>query len=68
MAGRGPQTFQKRQKEQQRKEKQAEKAARREQRKIDKANGIITPDEDENDDDLLIKEAVARHLENQSAS
>lgn len=33
MAGRGPQTFQKRQREQQRKEKQAEKLARRQQRK-----------------------------------
>jgi len=33
MAGRGPQTFQKRQKEQQRKEKQEEKRARRFARK-----------------------------------
>jgi hypothetical protein len=33
MAGRGPQTFQKRQKEQQRKEKQQEKLAKRLQRK-----------------------------------
>jgi len=33
MAGRGPQTFQKRQKEQQRKEKQEEKRAKRLQRK-----------------------------------
>lgn len=33
MAGRGPQTFQKRQKEQQRKEKQQEKMAKRLQRK-----------------------------------
>jgi|tagenome__1003787_1003787.scaffolds.fasta_scaffold13360265_1 hypothetical protein len=33
MAGRGPQSFQKRQKEQQRKEKQEEKRARRFQRK-----------------------------------
>jgi len=33
MAGRGPQTFKKRQKEQQRKEKQQEKAAKRQQRK-----------------------------------
>lgn len=36
MAGRGPQTFKKRQKEQQRKEKQAEKLARRLQRKHEK--------------------------------
>jgi len=34
MAGRGPQTFKKRQKEQQRKEKQEEKRARRLQRKL----------------------------------
>jgi hypothetical protein len=33
MAGRGPQSFKKRQKEQQRKEKQQEKASRREERK-----------------------------------
>jgi hypothetical protein len=33
MAGRGPQSFKKRQKEQQRKEKQQEKAQRREERK-----------------------------------
>ncbi len=38
MAGRGPQTFQKRQKEQQRKEKQQEKASRREDRKAESAN------------------------------
>ncbi|HYO83488.1 MAG TPA: hypothetical protein VES20_18955 [Bryobacteraceae bacterium] len=44
MAGRGPQTFQKRQKEQQRKEKQMEKQARREQRKQDRAlNGPAEP-------------------------
>jgi hypothetical protein len=34
MAGRGPQSFKKRQKEQQRKEKQMEKAARRTERKL----------------------------------
>jgi hypothetical protein len=39
MAGRGPQTFKKRQKEQQRKEKQQEKAAKREQRKVDRPEG-----------------------------
>ena len=39
MAGRGPQSFKKRQKEQQRKEKQQEKAAKREQRKIEKPEG-----------------------------
>jgi hypothetical protein len=36
MAGRGPQTFQKRQKEQQRKERQQEKMARRLERKHQK--------------------------------
>jgi hypothetical protein len=34
MAGRGPQSFKKRQKEQQRKEKQLEKAQKREERKL----------------------------------
>jgi hypothetical protein len=44
MAGRGPQTFKKRQKEQQRKERQAEKMARRLARKHEK------PAEGEGDD------------------
>lgn len=39
MAGRGGQTFLKRQKEQQRKEKQQEKIARRQQRKTEKETG-----------------------------
>ena len=52
MAGRGPQTFKKRQKEQQRKEKQQEKLARRVQRKLDEANGIIRPDTDDDLDDI----------------
>ena len=39
MAGRGPQSFKKRQKEQQRKERQQEKAVKREQRKADKPAG-----------------------------
>ena len=52
MAGRGPQTFKKRQKEQQRKEKQQEKLARRLQRKQDEANGIIRPDTDDDLDDV----------------
>lgn len=49
MAGRGPQTFKKRQKEQQRKEKQQEKMAKRLQRKeahrlgIDSGNNQIEP-------------------------
>lgn len=49
MAGRGPQTFKKRQKEQQRKEKQQEKLARRLQRKQDEVNGIVRPDTDDED-------------------
>ena len=49
MAGRGPQTFRKRQKEQQRKEKQQEKAARRLQRAENRANGIIEPDDPDDD-------------------
>ena len=39
MAGRGPQTFKKRQKEQQRKERQTEKIAKRLQRKQESAAG-----------------------------
>ncbi len=56
MAGRGPQTFKKRQKEQQRKEKQQEKLARRVQRKQDEANGIIRPDTDDDIDDIEIED------------
>jgi hypothetical protein len=52
MAGRGPQSFKKRQKEQQRKEKQQEKAAKRLQRKIDKENGVVVADDDDTLDDL----------------
>ncbi len=49
MAGRGPQTFKKRQKEQQRKERQQEKIAKRLQRKeahrlgLDSGNNQIEP-------------------------
>ena len=46
MAGRGPQTFKKRQKEQQRKEKQQEKMAKRLQRKQEKQDGTWNPDAD----------------------
>jgi hypothetical protein len=46
MAGRGPQTFKKRQKEQQRKEKQQEKLAKRLQRKQEKQDGTWNPDAD----------------------
>ena len=60
MAGRGPQSFKKRQKEQQRKEKQQEKAAKRLQRKIDKENGVGNDDNDEglDLDDLGASEAA----------
>jgi len=54
MAGRGPQSFKKRQKEQQRKEKQQEKAARRAQRKLDQENGIVVSAEEDDLDDLDI--------------
>jgi hypothetical protein len=47
MPGRGPTTFQKRQKEQQRKEKREEKLARRHQKKIAGSDGSVT-DEAEN--------------------
>jgi len=44
--GRPQNTFVKRQREQQRRERAQAKAEKREQRKIDKANGIETPDDD----------------------
>jgi len=50
MAGRGPQTFKKRQKEQQRKEKREEKMAKRLQRKQEKAAGVGEDDTPELDD------------------
>jgi hypothetical protein len=50
MAGRGPQTFKKRQKEQARKEKQQEKIARRLQRRHDKNNGVENPDHSDTSD------------------
>jgi len=53
MAGRGPQSFKKRQKEQQRKEKQQEKAAKRVQRSSSEPNPELTDEE-------LIAEAMAR--------
>ena len=46
MAGRGPQTFKKRQKEQQRKEKQQEKLARKLQRKLSGEVETGIPDEE----------------------
>jgi hypothetical protein len=64
MAGRGPQSFKKRQKEQARKEKQQEKAARRVQRKVDKDNPLAVEEVDdaiESDvDELSVDEVVAR--------
>jgi hypothetical protein len=54
MAGRGPQTFQKRQKEQQRKEKQLEKKARKEERKRLGPEGAAGSDS--NSDSFLIEE------------
>lgn len=44
MPGRGPTTFQKRQKEQARKEKREEKLARRHQKKNSEANGSVSDD------------------------
>jgi hypothetical protein len=57
MAGRGPQTFKKRQKEQQRKEKQQEKIARRLARKDEKAaqgssNGELPVESQLEEDDI----------------
>jgi len=65
MAGRGPQSFKKRQKEQARKEKQQEKAARRVQRKVDKDNPLAVEEIDDNIeesdvDELSVDEVVAR--------
>lgn len=52
MAGRGPQTFKKRQKEQARKEKQQDKVAKRLQRRQDKIDGVEHPDDDSDMDNL----------------
>jgi hypothetical protein len=46
LAGRSGSTFGKRQKEQKRQEKRQEKLARRDQRKQDKENGVVTPEDD----------------------
>jgi hypothetical protein len=50
MAGRGPQTFQKRQKEQQRKEKQQEKLAKRLQRKQESRTSGDAPSKEDGTD------------------
>jgi len=55
MAGRGPQSFKKRQKEQARKEKQQDKAARRVQRKADKDNPNLVVEEEEIDTEALFE-------------
>ena len=47
MGARSATTLKKRQKELARMEKQRDKAAKKLQRKADKANGIITPDDDD---------------------
>lgn len=62
MAGRGPQSFKKRQKEQQRKEKQQDKAAKRVQRKLDKENGVIVDDVEDVDDLSLDDEESAEEI------
>jgi len=49
MAGRGPQTFKKRQKEQQRKERLQEKLAKRMERKAERAAGTSRPEDDDID-------------------
>jgi hypothetical protein len=61
MAGRGPQSFKKRQKEQQRKEKQQEKLARRLERK-QAGEGDTDPDAD-----LLFLDADGQPLDPQPA-
>jgi hypothetical protein len=68
MAGRGPQSFKKRQKEQQRKEKQQEKASKRLQRKSDKDNPLALggPDSDieelEEEVDQMSADEIAERL------
>jgi hypothetical protein len=57
MAGRGPQSYKKRQKEQKRKERQDEKRARRLQRKQE---GPL-PQDDTQPEDLAITEGTIRH-------
>jgi hypothetical protein len=65
MAGRGPQSFKKRQKEQQRKERQQEKAAKRLQRAANRAAGITEPEEPEiSPADDEFSTAEAGHLQN----
>ena len=58
MAGRGPQTFKKRQKEQQRKEKQLEKRAKKLERKRQGPNPD-SPDDPFNPDDPFMGESTA---------
>ena len=62
MAGRGPQSFKKRQKEQQRKEKQQEKAAKRLQRKSEGDNPVEIEEEEVMEEDGLSAEEIAERL------
>ena len=68
MAGRGPQTFKKRQKEQQRKEKQEEKRAKRTQRESGGLPGIEPADINEDLDVLSIEDLVVESDEQPGAS
>lgn len=72
MAGRGPTSFQKRQKEQQRKEKQQAKLARRAQRKIEGPlpEGTTDPEDDNPplDTDVDIENIGPAGIDRQSAS
>ena len=71
MAGRGPTSFQKRQKEQQRKEKQQAKLARRAQRKIEGLPEGTTDPEDDNpplDTDVDIENIGPAGIDRQGAS
>jgi len=63
MAGRGPQTFKKRQKEQQRKERQEEKLAKRLQRKANKLAGIVEDDDETVEGDDATEDALESHDE-----
>jgi hypothetical protein len=62
MAGRGPQSFKKRQKEQQRKEKQQEKLARKLERKRQILAGEVPPEEDSSDEFSSAGERDLSHI------
>jgi hypothetical protein len=65
MAGRGPQTFKKRQKEQQRKERQQEKAEKRMQRKLENPSGGFIIEERDDLDDVALDRPSADPLQNE---